>query len=64
MGERKREKWVVMRDTMIDRGRGYKKHLLSAFKFPRQWPLALLIGVKHLNGINVNVIFWSCMLRG
>jgi hypothetical protein len=42
------EKWVVLRDSTIC---GREKNLSSVLKFPRQCPLVLPVGVKHLSGM-------------
>jgi hypothetical protein len=46
--ERKREKWVVVRDTTKV---GREKNLASGLKVPRHCPFVLPVRVKHLTGI-------------
>jgi hypothetical protein len=48
MRERKREKWLVVRDTTMDER---EKNLSSVLKVPKQCPLVLPVSVKHLTGI-------------
>jgi hypothetical protein len=50
--KRRRENWVEVRDTTM--GGGIKKNLSWGLKVPRQCPLVLLVGVKHLIRINLN----------
>jgi hypothetical protein len=56
-GAEEREKWVVVTDTRMGEERG-GKNLSSVLKVPRQRPLVLPVRVKHLTGINLNLISW------
>jgi hypothetical protein len=48
---------VVLRDTTF-RGMA-KKTIYSDLKVPRQCPLVLLLGVKHMIGINSKFNFYA-----